>query len=109
MTKVLVLGAGGPAWLTNADEVSYEVTRKGEPFKGTEVSRKSVAALVAEIAMSPGLWSHADLGVNNPGTDGAGRASPDAVSHRHAAAPGPPAGYAKGRVPRPFGLLSRLL
>jgi hypothetical protein len=24
----------------------YEVTQKGEPFKGTEVSRKSVAALV---------------------------------------------------------------
>ena len=59
-----------PAWLTNADEVAYEVTRKGEPFKGTEVSRKSVAALVADIATSPGLWSRANLGVNKPGTDG---------------------------------------
>jgi uncharacterized protein YbjT (DUF2867 family) len=59
-----------PAWLTNADEVCYEVTRKGEPFKGTEVSRKSVAALVTDIATSPGLWSRANLGVNKPGTDG---------------------------------------
>jgi len=59
-----------PAWLTNADEVCYEVTRKGEPFKGTEVSRKSVAALVTDIATSPGLWSSANLGVNKPGTDG---------------------------------------
>lgn len=59
-----------PAWLTNADEVSYEVTQKGEPFKGTEVSRKSVASLVTEIATSPGLWSRANLGVNKPGTDG---------------------------------------
>jgi uncharacterized protein YbjT (DUF2867 family) len=59
-----------PAWLTNADEVVYEVTRKGEPFKGTEVSRKSVAALVTDIATSPGLWSRANLGVNKPGTDG---------------------------------------
>ena len=59
-----------PAWLTNADEVSYEVTQKGEPFKGTEVSRKSVAALVTDIATSPGLWPRLNLGVNKPGTDG---------------------------------------
>ena len=59
-----------PAWLTNADEVSYEVTQKDEPFKGTEVSRKSVAALVTDIATSPDLWSRANLGVNKPGTDG---------------------------------------
>jgi uncharacterized protein YbjT (DUF2867 family) len=59
-----------PAWLTNADEVCYEVTQKGEPFKGTEVSRKSVASLVTDIATSPGLWSRANLGVNKPGTDG---------------------------------------
>jgi uncharacterized protein YbjT (DUF2867 family) len=59
-----------PAWLTNADEVCYEVTRKGEAFKGTEVSRKSVADLVTSIATSPGLWSRANLGVNKPGTDG---------------------------------------
>jgi uncharacterized protein YbjT (DUF2867 family) len=59
-----------PAWLTNADEVCYEVTQKGEPFRGTEVSRKSVASLVTDIATSPGLWSRANLGVNKPGTDG---------------------------------------
>lgn len=59
-----------PVWLTNADEVCYEVTWKGEPFKGTEVSRKSVADLVTSIATSPGLWSRANLGVNKPGTDG---------------------------------------
>jgi uncharacterized protein YbjT (DUF2867 family) len=58
-----------PAWLTNADEISYEVTRKGEPFKGTEVSRKSVAALVADIVTHPGRWPRANLGVNKPGTD----------------------------------------
>jgi hypothetical protein len=26
-----------PAWLTDADEVAYEITRREEPFKGTEV------------------------------------------------------------------------
>ncbi len=59
-----------PARLTNADEVSYEVTQKDEPFKGTEVSRKSVAAFVADIVTSPALWPRANLGVNKPGMEG---------------------------------------
>lgn len=59
-----------PAWLTDADEVDYETTRKGEPFKGTEVSRKSVAALIVELIRQPGRWVRGNLGVNKPGTDG---------------------------------------
>jgi uncharacterized protein YbjT (DUF2867 family) len=59
-----------PAWLTNADEVSYEVTQRDEPFKGTEVSRQSVAALAVDILKSPDLWSRSNLGVNKPGTEG---------------------------------------
>ncbi|MBO2465371.1 SDR family oxidoreductase [Actinomadura violacea] len=58
-----------PAWLTDTDEVDYELTHKDEPFKGTEVSRKSVAALVADIIASPDLWPRSNLGVNKPGTD----------------------------------------
>ena len=59
-----------PAWLTDADEVDYETTEKGEPFKGTEVSRKSVADLIATIVASPTLHSKGNVGVNKPGTDG---------------------------------------
>jgi uncharacterized protein YbjT (DUF2867 family) len=59
-----------PAWLTDADEIDSEVTRKGEPFKGTEVSRKRVAALAVDIVKDPDHWSRASLGVNKPGTDG---------------------------------------
>lgn len=59
-----------PAWLTDNDEIDYEVTEKGQPFKGTEVSRKSVAALVVEIIQSPSKWSRSSLGVDKPGTDG---------------------------------------
>lgn len=59
-----------PAWLTDEDEVSYETTAKGEPLKGTEVSRKSVATLVVKLIESPGLEARASLGVNKPGTDG---------------------------------------
>ena len=59
-----------PAWLTNHDEVSYETTGRHESFKGTEVSRKSVAALVVEAIHDPRRFSHGNLGVNKPNTDG---------------------------------------
>lgn len=59
-----------PAWLTDHDEVDYETTAKGEAFKGTEVSRKSVADLIVRIIRSPSLHRGASLGVNKPNTDG---------------------------------------
>ena len=59
-----------PAWLTDADEITYETTGRHEPFKGTEVSRKSVAALVVECIRDPKNLSHKNLGVNKPNTDG---------------------------------------
>ncbi|MET8906078.1 SDR family oxidoreductase [Streptomyces sp. NPDC003236] len=59
-----------PAWLSDADEVDFEVTQRGEPFKGTVVSRKSVAALAVEIIKNPVQWVGGDLGVYKPGTDG---------------------------------------
>lgn len=59
-----------PAWLSNADTVSYELTQKGEPFKGTEVSRKSIADLVVKLINDPQQHIGESLGVNQPGTDG---------------------------------------
>jgi uncharacterized protein YbjT (DUF2867 family) len=59
-----------PAWLTDNDEVDYETTERNEPFKGTEVSRKSVAALIVKMIGSQKLFSHGNLGVNKPNTDG---------------------------------------
>ncbi|MBT9433408.1 NAD(P)H-binding protein [Candidatus Sodalis endolongispinus] len=59
-----------PAWLTDKGEVDYELTQKGEPFKGTEVSRKSVADLVVKLARDPKRHVYDSLGVNKPGTDG---------------------------------------
>lgn len=59
-----------PAWLSDADEVAYEITQRDEPFKGTTVSRKSVAALIADIATHPEKHVRESLGVNKPGTDG---------------------------------------
>lgn len=59
-----------PAWLTDADEVDYETTERTEPFEGTEVARKSVAALVVELAAMPGALGNRNIGVNKPDTDG---------------------------------------
>lgn len=55
-----------PAWFTNKDEIDYETTQKGEPFKGSVVSRKSVADLVVKLAVTPGLEVRCSLGVNKP-------------------------------------------
>jgi uncharacterized protein YbjT (DUF2867 family) len=55
-----------PAWFTNADEVDYETTQKGEPYRGSEVSRKSIASLVVKLAQSPDLEVRRSLGVSKP-------------------------------------------
>ncbi|WP_179396054.1 SDR family oxidoreductase [Lacticaseibacillus absianus] len=59
-----------PAWLSNRDLVSYEITQKGEPFKGTEVSRKSIADLVVHLINAPTQAIRHSLGVNQPNTAG---------------------------------------
>ncbi|WP_248928903.1 SDR family oxidoreductase [Paenibacillus hamazuiensis] len=55
-----------PGWFTNRDEIDYETTQKGEPFKGHDVSRKSVADLVVKLAVTPGMEIRHSLGVNKP-------------------------------------------
>jgi uncharacterized protein YbjT (DUF2867 family) len=55
-----------PAWFTSADEIDYETTQKGEPFRGRVVSRKSVAALVVKLAQSPEMEVRHSLGVSKP-------------------------------------------
>lgn len=59
-----------PAWLTDKDETDYETTARTEQFKGTEVSRKAVAALITELVAQPEKYARTNLGVNKPGTDG---------------------------------------
>ena len=58
------------AWLQDEDEIDYATTAKGEPFEGTEISRKSVAAAVVAIVEDPSRWSKANIGLHKPGTAG---------------------------------------
>lgn len=59
-----------PSWLTNNDETDYETTQKGEPFRGTEVARKAVAAYITDIIENPEKDIKASVGVNKPGIYG---------------------------------------
>lgn len=59
-----------PAWLTDKDEVDFEITEKGKLFRGTEVSRKSVASEVVELLLDPDEEVRASIGLDKPGTDG---------------------------------------
>lgn len=59
-----------PAWLTDKDTIDYELTTRNELFKGTVVSRKSVAALIADMIDKTEKHIGENIGVNQPGTDG---------------------------------------
>ena len=59
-----------PTWLTDEDDQSYETTTRHQPFTGTEVARKAVARLVADLVETGGPLGNVNLGVAKPGTDG---------------------------------------
>lgn len=55
-----------PTWFTRDDEVDYETTRKGEPERGSVISKKSLAALISKIIETPEKYVRENLGVNKP-------------------------------------------
>ena len=60
-----------PAWLTNKDEIDYEKTVGAQtPFKGTEVSRLSVADYIVKVIENPEEDRKANVGLDKSGTDG---------------------------------------
>ncbi|MCI1553460.1 MAG: NAD(P)H-binding protein [Levilactobacillus sp.] len=59
-----------PAWLTDNDEVDYEVTTLADGFKGTEVSRQSVADFALKVLNDPSTYQNSSVGLDKAGTDG---------------------------------------
>lgn len=53
-----------PGWFTNQDVVDYQITRKGEPFQGHDVSRKSIADLIMRLIQTPDLYVHDSIGIS---------------------------------------------
>ena len=58
-------------YLSNNDFAKVgELTEKGEPYKGTIISRASIADLIVRISKDTSLHNYASLGISKPGTDG---------------------------------------
>jgi uncharacterized protein YbjT (DUF2867 family) len=53
-----------PGWFDNGNDTNYQVTRKGEPFGGHDVSRTSIADLVLRLAHDESFGSRDSLGIN---------------------------------------------
>lgn len=55
-----------PNWFTSAEEIDYAITHKGEPEKGTSISRKSIAAFIASVVQNPETYKNENLGISKP-------------------------------------------
>lgn len=53
-----------PGWFTRDAQVSYQLTHKGEPFIGHDVSLNSLSDLIVRLALTPGMESRQSLGVS---------------------------------------------
>lgn len=53
-----------PGWFINDDDVDYQITQKGEPFRGHDVSLNSLSDLIVKLATTPGLHNRSSLGVS---------------------------------------------
>ena len=52
-----------PGWFTHDEDVDYQITQKGEPFRGHYVSLDSVSDLIAQLVESPARHVRCSLGV----------------------------------------------
>lgn len=59
-----------PAWFSDEDTISFELTQKGQQFKGTEVSRISVATYISSLLLDSDQAIKQSIGINKPNTDG---------------------------------------
>ena len=55
-----------PGWFT-AGPVDYEVTHKGEPFGGHDVSVSSILDLATKLVDDDRLYARESIGINTPG------------------------------------------
>lgn len=59
-----------PVWLTDKPTEEFQLTRKGETYKGTETSRASIGRFVADLVKDPQRYANQNLGISQPNTDG---------------------------------------
>lgn len=59
-----------PVWLTNEPTETFQLTHKGETYKGTETSRASIGRFVADLVKHPQQYANQNLGISQPDTEG---------------------------------------
>jgi uncharacterized protein YbjT (DUF2867 family) len=58
-----------PGWFTHDEAIDYQITQKGEAFRGHDVSLNSLSDLIVKLATSPGLHVRCSLGVSSATTE----------------------------------------
>jgi len=58
------------AWLDDDAQINYELTEKGQSFKGAKVSRRSIASIILKIIDDPDYLANRDVGVGRPKSTG---------------------------------------
>jgi len=53
-----------PGWFTHNEAIAYQITQKGEPFRGHDVSLNSLSDLIVKLALRPGIEIRRSLGVS---------------------------------------------
>jgi len=53
-----------PGWFTQDQRISYQLTKKWEPFQGHEVSLNSLSDLIVKLALTPDMEVRHSLGVS---------------------------------------------
>lgn len=54
-----------PGWFTRDPAIRYRLTRKGEPFRGHDVSLNGLSDLIVKLATTPGQHIRESLGVSD--------------------------------------------
>nr|WP_268913611.1 NAD(P)H-binding protein [Lentilactobacillus sp. SPB1-3]MCZ0977727.1 NAD(P)H-binding protein [Lentilactobacillus sp. SPB1-3] len=58
------------SWMSDRPDINYETTVKGEPFRGTVITRASIADYIIKLINDPNLANQGSIGLSEPGTDG---------------------------------------
>ncbi len=53
-----------PGWFTHDEEIDYQLTQKGTPFKGHDVSLNSLSDLIVKLVLSPTMEVRHSIGVS---------------------------------------------
>jgi len=53
-----------PGWFNRDEAISYQITQRGEPFRGPDVSLNSLSDLITRLVTTPGLHRRCSLGVS---------------------------------------------